>query len=113
MASVRDVSERVAAEAEQQQIRELLDATHDGILIFDADTLRFTYVNQGAIEQVGYSREELLQMTMLHLAPEFNETSLRELLAPLRRGEVSSTMFTTVHRRRDGLDIPVEIILQA
>jgi PAS domain S-box-containing protein len=112
VASVRDISDRVAAEAERQQIRELLDATHDAILIFDADTLRFTYVNQGAIEQVGYSRDELLQMTMLHLAPEFTEASLEELLAPFRRGEMSSTMFTTVHRRRDGVDLPVEIILQ-
>jgi PAS domain S-box-containing protein len=112
VASIRDISERVAAEAERRQIGELLDATHDAILIFDADTLRFTYVNQGAIEQVGYSRDELLQMTMLHLAPEFTEDSLRELLEPFRRGERSSTMFTTVHRRRDGIDIPVEIILQ-
>jgi PAS domain S-box-containing protein len=112
VASVRDISERKELEAEQRQIRELLDATHDAILIFDADTLLFTYVNQGAIEQVGYSREELLQMTMLHLAPEFTESSLDELLEPLRRGELSSTMFTTVHRRRDGVDIPVEIVLQ-
>jgi PAS domain S-box-containing protein len=112
VASVRDVSERKELEAEQRQIRELLDATHDAILIFDADTLRFTYANQGAIEQVGYSREELLEMTMLHLAPEFTESSLQELLDPFRRGDVSSTMFTTVHRRRDGLDIPVEIVLQ-
>ncbi len=113
VASVRDVSDRVAMEAERRRIRELLDAIHDAILIFDADTLRFTYVNQGAIEQVGYSREELLQMTMLHLAPELTDTQFRELLAPFRRGEVSSTMFTTVHRRRDGTDLPVEIVLQA
>jgi len=112
VASIRDVSDRIAAEAEQQRIRELLDATHDAILIFDAETLRFTYVNQGAVEQIGYSRDELLQMTMLHVAPEFTETSLQELLEPFRRGEMSSTMFTTVHRRRDGVDIPVEIILQ-
>jgi len=113
VACVRDIADRVALEAEQRQIRELLDATRDAILIFDADTLRFTYVNQGAIEQVGYSRDELLQMTMLHLAPEFTESSLAELLAPFFRGEISSTMFTTVHRRRDGVDIPVEIVLQA
>jgi len=113
VACIRDIADRVALEAEQRQIRELLDATRDAILIFDADTLRFTYVNQGAIEQVGYSRDELLQMTMLHLAPEFTEASLADLLAPFRRGETASTMFTTVHRRSDGVDIPVEIVLQA
>jgi two-component system sensor histidine kinase DevS len=75
--------------------------------------LRFTYVNQGAIEQVGYSRDELIGMTMLHIAPEFDERKLRELLAPLERGEATSTTFTTVHRHRDGSDRPVEIVLEA
>ena len=112
VASVRDITGRVAAEAEQRQIRDLLDATRDAILIFDAETLRFTYVNQGAVEQVGYSRAELLTMTMMHIAPEFTEARLRTLLEPLARGDVSSTMFTTTHRRRDGTDIPVEIMLQ-
>ena len=112
VASVRDITERVVAEAEQRQVRDLLDATRDAILIFDAETLRFTYVNQGAVEQVGCTRPELLTMTMMHLAPEFTETRLRALLEPLARGDVSSTMFTTTHRRRDGTDVPVEIILQ-
>jgi len=112
VAAVRDITDRVVAEAEQRQIRDLLDATRDAILIFDAETLRFTYVNQGAVDQVGYTRSELLTMTMLHLAPEFTETRLRTLLEPLARGDVSSTMFTTTHRRRDGTSVPVEIILQ-
>jgi PAS domain S-box-containing protein len=113
VASVRDITDRVAAEAEQRRIRESLDATRDAIFIFDAESLQFTYVNQGAVEQVGYPRHELLQMTMLHLAPEFTDAGVRELLEPLQNGEVGSTMFTTVHRRRDGSDVPVEVILQA
>ena len=54
-------------------VRDTLDAIGDGVFIFDADTLHFTHVNQGAVEQVGYQRDELLGMTMLHIAPEFNE----------------------------------------
>jgi PAS domain S-box-containing protein len=81
--------------------------------VLDATTLQFTYANQGATDQVGYSRDELLQMNMLHIAPEFTERQLRELLGPLARGEQSSMTFTTVHRHRDGSDIPVEILIQA
>ncbi len=90
-----------------------MDATRDGILMLDAETLRFTYANQGAIDQLGYSRHELLGMTMLHIAPEYTEERLRELLEPLERGEISSTTITTLHRRRDGSDMPVEIAIQA
>jgi PAS domain S-box-containing protein len=113
VAAVRDITERLDSEAEIRTVMEMLDATRDGVLILDADTLRFTYVNQGAIEQVGYSRDEFIGMTMLHIAPEFDERKLRELLAPLERGEATSTTFTTVHRHRDGSDRPVEIVLEA
>ncbi len=70
-------------------------------------------MNQGAVEQVGYSREELIGMTMLHIAPDFTDAKLRALLEPLERGAISSTTFTTVHRHRDGTDLPVEITLEA
>jgi two-component system sensor histidine kinase DevS len=113
VAAIRDITERLEFEAETRTVMEMLDATRDGVLILDAATLRFTYVNQGAIEQVGYSRDELIGMTMLQIAPEFDDQKLRELLAPLERGEATSTTFTTMHRHRDGSERPVEISLEA
>ena len=113
VAVIRDITERLESEAEAREVREILDATRDGVLIFDADTLRFTYVNEGACEQVGFGSDELLQMTMLDIAPDFTEQKLRALLEPLARGDASSTTFMTVHRRRDGTELPVEVVLQA
>jgi len=113
IATVRDISARTKLEAEARDVSEVLDAIGDGVFIFDADTLRFTHVNQGAAAQVGYQRAQLLAMTMLHIAPEFNERGLRELLAPLAGGALSSTTFATIHRHRDGTDLPVEITLEA
>jgi PAS domain S-box-containing protein len=113
VAVVRDVTERLAIEAEQRVVREALDVARDAVLILDADTWRFTHANDGAVEQVGYSREELLRMTMLHITPDLTEQDLHEVLGPLERGEQSSVVFTTVHRRCDGVDIPVEILVQA
>jgi PAS domain S-box-containing protein len=113
VAAVRDVTEREQAEAEARRVQEIVDATRDGVFIFDRDSLRFSYVNQGALEQVGYSRDELLTMTPLHIAPEFSEAKLRDLLAPVASGEVPSSMFTTVHRRADGVDVAVEVVVQA
>jgi signal transduction histidine kinase len=52
-------------------------------------------------------------MTMLDIAPQFDEERLRSLLAPLERGERTSTTFTTIHRHRDGTDLTVEITIQA
>jgi PAS domain S-box-containing protein len=112
VAVVRDITDRVREEAAARRIRETLDATRDAVMIFDADSLCFTYVNQGAVDQLGYTQDELLTMTMLHVAPVFSEASLRELLDSFSDGQISVSMFTTTHRRRDGTDYPVEIMLQ-
>jgi PAS domain S-box-containing protein len=112
IAVVRDITDRIAVEAEASRIRRLLDATRDGVFIFDAESLRFTYVNEGAVGQVGYERDELLNMTPLHIAPQFTERDFRALLEPLIDGVTSSTQYVTVHRRRDGADLPVEVMLQ-
>ncbi len=110
IAAVRDITARVAAETEAAHVRSVLDGTGDAVLMFDRDTLQFTYVNQGAIAQLGYSRDELLSMGPLHIKPTFNETEFRALIASVSPGQSHS--YVTVHRRKDGSDIPVEAVLQ-
>ena len=55
--------------ASQHELESLgiLDIIEDGAFIFRPDSLRFIYVNEGAVQQTGYSREELLGMTPLDL----------------------------------------------
>jgi PAS domain S-box-containing protein len=111
VAAVRDITDRVRSDAQARRIGAMLDATHDAIFVFDG-SLRFVHVNEGATRQLGYSRDELLAMTPLHIAPELTEHGLRELLSPLESGRIESTTVRTVHRRRDGVDLPVEAVLQ-
>ncbi len=82
------------------------------MFIFSPESLRFAYVNEGAVRQTGYSREELLGMTPLDLKLEFDETNFRRMLEPLVRGEVRTVRLSTAHRRKNGTDIAVEVILQ-
>ena len=100
------------AEQDARRALDLVDATHDGVLIYDAASLRFSYVNQGAIDQVGCTREELLSLTALDLNREYDEPRFRTLLAPLLAGEVATVALETNHRRKDGSDIPVEVSMQ-
>lgn len=108
----REVRQRQQAVEEQRRALRLVDATLDGVFMFDHETLRFFYVNQGAMEQTGYSRKELLTMTPLDIKPEFDPPGFQRMLAPLLAGTSQSHTFTTVHRRKDGRDVPVEIVLQ-
>ncbi len=94
------------------QFNRTLDQTVDCVFMFHPDTLKFFYVNQGAIEQVGYARRELMEMTPLDIKPEFDEAGFREMIAPLIEGSQRAHTFETVHRRKDGALIPVEVLLQ-
>jgi PAS domain S-box-containing protein len=112
VASVRDVSDRVAATRQLARIQAAIDAVHDGVFMFEPATLRFVYVNDGAIAQVGYTRAELLSMTPLHIKPDFTDARFKELIAPLVAGEVDHLSFRTTHRHRSGHDVSVDIMLE-
>ena len=113
IASVRDISDRVAADARVAEVLGVLDGIEDAVFLFDRHSLRFTYVNQGAVDQVGYSSEELSRMTPVHLAPELDGGEFAKLLVSLDLEEGSSHRLSTVHRRKDGTDVPVELIVQS
>ena len=113
LAIVRDITERLAIDAENQVVRQSLDSVEEAVFMFDAESLAFFYVNSGAVAQTGYSREELLDgMTPLSIKPLFDRPSFTDLLAPLLSGERSVVTFETRHRRSDGSEVPVEVMLQ-
>jgi PAS domain S-box-containing protein len=108
----QDISKEIRAFRAVKEFKSMLDQVHDGIFIFTPDTLNFTFVNYGATLQLGYSSEELLQMSPLDIKPEFTETNFREKLQPLLDGIKKSLTFETVHRHKDGHFIPVEVFIQ-
>lgn len=90
----------------------ILDNTLDMIFMFEPDTLKFVYLNKGAVTSMGYTREELLQMTPEQIEPRLPREDFCEIIAPLLSGERASVSLETLHRRKDGSDFPVEIFLQ-
>lgn len=110
--TVHDITETLRARETLSRFKDTLDMTLDCVFLFDPRTLKYLYVNQGAMDQVGYSEQELLRMHPYDIKPEFTEAQYRDLIEPLIRGEQQSRYFETLHRHRDGRDVPVEIFLQ-
>lgn len=48
----------------EKQFRRLFEENPNPMWVFDSSTLRFLAVNQAMIEEYGYNRSELLQMTI-------------------------------------------------
>ena len=110
---LRDISQRKQNEARLGSLGRILDEALNEIYVFDAATLRFTQVNKGARENIGYSMGELCAMTPLDLQPELTNEMFLELLSPLRTGQREQVGFRASHRRKDGTTYPVEVHLQS
>ncbi len=112
LALFRDISERKRAEEREMSLGQILDGSLNEIYIFNADTLRFIQVNRGAMENLGYSIEELKKLTPIDLKPDFTHTSFVKLLTPLRNGDKEIVQFNAIHQRKDGSLYPVEVRVQ-
>ncbi len=112
MGIARDITGRKHAEERESRLRHILDSTQDMIFIFQPDTLRFVYMNKGALDSIGYSSEEMLLMTPPDINPLLSEHEFRKFIAPLVSGVKHMLRFETVHRHEDGTDLPVEVQLQ-
>jgi PAS domain S-box-containing protein len=108
----RHLQELGESEARLSRFKRTLDATLDGVFIFEADSLHYTYANQGALDHLGYSYEELMQQTSLVPKPDITREEYLEMLRPLREGTKPSLRFETRHRRKDGSLVPVEVFVQ-
>jgi PAS domain S-box-containing protein len=87
--------------------RTLLDQSTDAIEVVDPETLRLLDVNQTACVQLGYSREEMLSMSIFDLDPNLDEDARARVEQQLR--ESGYAMFESEHRRKDGSTFPVEV----
>ena len=103
---------RSRAERVLSRFKTTLDKTLDCVFMFEPGSLRFFYVNQGALDQIGYSKEELMNMTPLDIKPEISEPEFRQMIEPIISGSQPSLNFETVHEHKNGSTIPVDIFLQ-
>jgi two-component system CheB/CheR fusion protein len=107
--AIRDVTARKQFE---DSLTGIMENSLNEIYIFGAEDLRFIQVNRGAVVNIGYTMEELSQLTPLDLKPIFTRASFMQRLDPLLQGEQDKVVFETVHRRKDGSLYPVEVHLQ-
>ncbi len=112
LAIATDIDDKRRAEEALGRFKTTLDATLDCVLMFTPDTLTLAYANAGAAKQLASSVEELVGLSVLEVESAFDETGFRKLLAPLMSGTLPSQTYSTNHRRRDGTEVPVEVVLQ-
>jgi PAS domain S-box-containing protein len=115
--ALRAANEKLLRSAREQEItlqgltlfRTLLDQSNDAILVTDPETLRFLDSNERAWAELGYSREELLSMTVLDIDPDI--VSVRTQVDQQLR-QTGCAIIERAHRRKNGTTFPVELNLR-
>ncbi|MBD1909679.1 MULTISPECIES: PAS domain S-box protein [unclassified Leptolyngbya] len=110
----KDITQRkqaeIALQESEKKYRLLFESANDAIFIMDRATFHILNANWSAARRLGYSRRELLQLTIddiaIPLEPELQDGILEQLEAE------GSIIYEHRYRRKDGAEIPVEINAQ-
>jgi len=106
ISSIIDITERKRAEDELRRYALVVQQSRDIILFMDRDDGRIIETNPAAVAAYGYSRDELLGLTIHDLrGPETQSI----LLQQMESADTKGVLFETLHRRKDGSVFPVEV----
>lgn len=111
-AVVEDISERRRIQGAANQALSTLDAIAEATFSFAPDDVTFFYVNAGALNQTGYSRPELVTMSLLDLQSPEDADHFSELLEAAIRQPGSAQRLETKVCRKGGTKVPVEVALR-
>ncbi len=102
-----DVTDRKEDEEKLKLFRLLLDHSSDAIEIIEPSTMRFLDINETECKTLGYTKEELLSMSVFDIDPMLTSDAMEEINHQLLQKESLQT--ERIHRRKDGSIFPVEV----
>ena len=108
--TVRKLAEAALRESESRH-RLLFENSPQPMYAYDANTLAFLAVNDAAIRQYGYSRDEFLAMTLEGIRPAEEVPALHDALSEMRFHEVSDRVWR--HQKKDGALIWAQVSSRA
>ncbi len=102
----QDITERKRAEERLRFTQFAIDRSGE-VTFWAGPDARIIYVNEEACRFLGYSREELLTMTVPDINPDYRPETWAAHWEEIRR--LGSFTFEARHRARDGRLLPVEV----
>lgn len=108
----KNITKEKFAQNEISKFSYIFENLLNEIFIFDANTLKFVDVNQAAQSNIGYTLEELRDLTPIDLKPLISYEQFLDLVEPLKKHQKDKLIFETVHLRKNRTKYDVEVHLQ-
>lgn len=112
MSTATNVTDELGEKESGSWLGTIVDQSVNEVYIFDPETLEFIYANKGALENTGYTMEEMLGLRVIDLKPKFTPDQFNKMMAPLKEGLKEQLVFEASHRRKDGSTYDVEVRMQ-
>lgn len=90
-----------------------LEMVTQSIVFFSAQTARLVHVNRAACHRLGYTQQQLRNMSLSDIAPQATRANLADLYGRAMRNENQEARVRTVYRHRSGSLIPVRCSMRA
>jgi|GEM_PF-1121813 len=94
---------------ERKLLIKVLESSRNEIYIFEIDTLRFLYANEAALNNLGYTEEELSKFTAAEINPNIADDEYKAVIGSLEETGKLNEIFVTEHLRKDGSHYPIEV----
>lgn len=113
MTEQKNFQEKSLLQAEKlQNLGLIIDNSINEVYIFSAKNLHFTYINNAAEKNIGYTLEEMKKLTPTDIKPDQTIDSFKEIIKPLLQKEKEFLYLEAIHERKDKSKYNVEARLQ-
>ncbi|MEA1987989.1 MAG: diguanylate cyclase, partial [Pseudomonadota bacterium] len=113
--TIIDITQQKLAEEYSQLLGNVVNESSEEVYIFECGSLKFTYLNKAALQNIGFTIEEVKHLTPFDIKADLDRDLFSEELASLlAEHESSRTLsFEATMKRKDGSIYPAETKVQA
>jgi PAS domain S-box-containing protein len=112
VSSSNNITERKKTEDRVKDLANIVEKSLNEVYVFDAETLKFYYINDSGVKNLGYNKKEYINLTPIDIKPEFTRKEFLKTIAPLLSGKRKKLSFETLHLRKNKTNYKVEVQLQ-
>jgi PAS domain S-box-containing protein len=94
-------------------MKQVFDQSFASIYIIDQQRMKFIDANQSALQSIGYTKEELLQIGLQDIDAVFTQEIMATAFESIRKSEEKQATIPTIHKRKDKSTFEVEVYLKA
>ncbi len=105
-----DITEQITLREQNEELAAIIEDSTNEVYVVEQDSHRLLYVNTAALNALGYTRQEMLQMTIYDI----NTALTEEKAAALQKQLIHEgrAFNEAIHMRKDGSTYPVQSYIQ-